>query len=211
MAGVAGDYTVTAKDGFGNPTPAYSGTVTLTSYGHRGESAGPAVRFSSGSARTFSVTLKTAGSRTVHASDGTINSSPDATTVVSHAALDHFVVTTGALQTAGTSFAVGATAKDAFNNTVSNYTGTPALGNNFSATGGSPVAGTFTPFAAGQGTATGTTDFTAEERPDRHRDGHRARQDRHVGGLHRQSLQHGEARRRRARQRLPSASPRATQ
>jgi hypothetical protein len=75
---------------------------------------------------SFSATLRTAGNQTITATDtGTSSitgtSSPIA---VGAAALTHFSVSTQSTATAGSAFSVTVTAQDAFNNTVTGYTGT---------------------------------------------------------------------------------------
>jgi hypothetical protein len=76
---------------------------------------------------TFTVTLKTAGNQNVTITD-TAQSEIDgvAFSTVNPAAPDHFVVTTTAANpdVAGTPFDVSLTVKDAYNNTVTGYTGT---------------------------------------------------------------------------------------
>ncbi len=79
-AGTAQTLTVTAKDGSGNTATGYAGTVTLTSTDPQAVLA-PASPLTSG-VGTFPVTLKTAGSRTVTATDTATNTIIGSTTVV---------------------------------------------------------------------------------------------------------------------------------
>ena len=165
-AGVAFAVTATAKDLYNNTITSYVGTPTLSNdfsstggvpiagtfpafVGGVGTSNGDTIDFTAESGRTVTVT------------DGIITGTSTAFTV-GPAGLDHFVVGAIPSQTAGVAFAVTATAKDVHGNTDTNYVGTPTLSNNFSSTGGVPVAGTFPAFVGGVGTSSGTIDYTAE-------------------------------------------------
>jgi putative cell wall-binding protein len=119
--------TVKALDGGGNVATGYAGTVKLSS----SDSAAvlPASSTLSSGQRTFTVTLKTAGSQTVTATD-TANSGLSGTTAtiaVSPAATTHLLVTAPTSSAAGLSFIVAVTAKDAYQNTVTAYGGTVHL------------------------------------------------------------------------------------
>ena len=119
--------TVKAVDGGGNVVTGYAGTVKMTS----SDSAAvlPANSTLSSGQHTFTVTLKTAGSRTVTATD-TANSGISGTTTaitVAPATTTHLVVTAPTTAGAGQSFAVSVTAKDAYGNTVTTYGGTVHL------------------------------------------------------------------------------------
>jgi putative cell wall-binding protein len=119
--------TVKALDGGGNVVTGYAGTVKLTST----DSAAvlqPNSTLSSGQ-HAFTVTLKTAGSQTVTATD-TANSGISGTTAtiaVGPAATTHLLVTAPTSSAAGLSFVVAVTAKDAYQNTVTTYGGTVHL------------------------------------------------------------------------------------
>ena len=100
---------------------------------------------------TFSgnVTLKTAGSKTVTATDtvsGTITGTSPAITVAP-AATDHLTLTTtaGSPQTAGAAFSTTVTAKDLYGNTTPAYTGTA----HFTSTDGQAVLPANYTFLAG--------------------------------------------------------------
>ena len=125
-AGVAQSVTVTAKDSSNNTATSYGGTVHFTSsdgaavlpanYSLNGGDAG---------SHTFAVTLKTAGSQSVTATD-TANASitgTDTVTVAS-AGATHFAVSAPASATAGSAFSTDVTALDQFNNTAAGYAGT---------------------------------------------------------------------------------------
>jgi putative cell wall-binding protein len=115
--------TVKALDGGGNVVTGYAGTVKLTS----SDSAAvlPASSTLSSGQRAFTVTLKTAGSQTVTATD-TGNSGVSGTTAaiaISPATTTHLLVTAPTSTAAGLSFVVAVTAKDAYQNTVTSYGG----------------------------------------------------------------------------------------
>ena len=125
-AGSAFNTVVTAKDQFGNLTPAYTGTVHFTSTdGSAGLPANYTFAAGDNGSHTFSTSLTTAGAQTITAADGSITGTTG-TITVSPAATDHFAVSTnaGAPQTAGASFSTTVVAKDAFGNTTAGYTGT---------------------------------------------------------------------------------------
>ncbi len=114
---------VTAKDAFGNTTPAYTGTVNLTSTDPQVPAPGSHA-FTGGDAGTYSfpVTLKTTGSWTVSAADGSSNGTSGAI-AVAPAATTVLAVSAPATATAGTAVSVTVTAQDAYGNTTP---GTPA-------------------------------------------------------------------------------------
>jgi len=126
-AGVAGSFTVTARDRFGNIATGYTGTIHLTS--SDGKASLPAnYTFTAGDAgvHTFSATLKTAGSQSVTATDTTSASitGTDAGIAVNPAAAFQFVITAPTSVTAGVSFSLTVKVEDAYGNVVTNYTGT---------------------------------------------------------------------------------------
>ena len=127
VPGVAHSVTVTAYDTYGNVATGYSGTVAIAS----SDSAAvlPANSGLTGGVGSFSVTLKTAGSQSITATD-TVTSSITGLQngiTVSTAPLDHFVFNTIGSQTVNSAFNITITAEDAANNTVAGYTGTPSL------------------------------------------------------------------------------------
>ncbi|MDZ7262233.1 MAG: hypothetical protein ONB05_09040, partial [candidate division KSB1 bacterium] len=91
----------------------------------------------SGSA--YTVTIETRTNAGTQIDTGT--SSPFS---ITPASLDHFAITTIGTQTAGSSFSITITAKDAQNNTVTSFTGTASL---------SDLTGTLTPTVTGNFTA----------------------------------------------------------
>jgi hypothetical protein len=127
-AGSAFSVTVTALDQFNNVATGYLGTVHFTS--SDGQAVLPAnYTFTAGDhgVHTFTnaVTLKTAGSQTVTATD-TVTSliNATATVTVSPGPVALFAVSTPSSTTAGVAFTVTVTARDAFGNTVTGYPGT---------------------------------------------------------------------------------------
>jgi hypothetical protein len=116
--------TVTAKDAYGNTATGYTGTVHFTS--SDGQATLPANSTLTNGTGTFTVTLKTAGSRSITATD-TVTSSitGGATVTVNPAAASTFTVTASpGTVTAGSSTSVTVTAKDAYGNTATGYGGT---------------------------------------------------------------------------------------
>jgi predicted RNA methylase len=114
---------VTARDAYGNVATGYSGTVHFTS--SDGQATLPANATLTNGTGTFSVTLKTAGSQSVTATDTATSSITGAATVtVNPAAASSFTVTAPATATAGSSFTVTVTAKDAFGNVATGYSST---------------------------------------------------------------------------------------
>jgi sugar lactone lactonase YvrE len=126
-AGASTSFTVTALDSMYIQAPSYRGTVYLSS-------SDPAAAFLPASyaftaadqgSHTFTVTLKTAGSQQLYASDpagGIYGFSP--AIAVSPAALDHFGVAAPQYSASYYGFNVTVTAEDAYNNTIQNYAGT---------------------------------------------------------------------------------------
>jgi hypothetical protein len=126
-AGSAWSVTLTAGDAYGNTITGYTGTVHFTS--SDAKAALPAnYTFTSADAGThaFSVTLKTAASQSITATD-TLTSSLTATSagiVVTPAAAAKFVLTAPASVTHGVRFSLTLTVQDAYGNIVTGYTGT---------------------------------------------------------------------------------------
>src|SRR5207249_2219890 len=123
IAGSGFPVTVTALDAQGNTVLTYGGTVHI---GSSDAQAGlPANATLVNGVGTFSVILKTAGSRSVTASDtltGSITGS--ASLSVTATAASRLVVSGPASTTAGNPFVFSITAFDAFNNTAISYNGT---------------------------------------------------------------------------------------
>ncbi len=124
-AGVAFTETVTALDAFGNVATGYTGTVHFTS--SDGQAVLPADSTLSNGTGSYAVTLKTAGSQALTASDtiGTVSAGTEANIVVNPAAAATLTLTGfPSATTAGVAQAVTVTVRDAFGNLVTGYTGT---------------------------------------------------------------------------------------
>jgi len=127
VAGAAHTITVTALDAYNNTATGYAGTVKITS--SDGKAVLPANAALTNGVGSFSVTLATVGSQSITATDtvtASITGSQSGITV-SAGGLDHFVFDTVDAQTTGVAFTITVTAKDASNNTVTSYVGTPSL------------------------------------------------------------------------------------
>jgi hypothetical protein len=131
-AGVPFDLVVTAVDAFGQRAVGYTGTVTFSTTDTNPGVVLPAdYTFTTGSGgdngqHTFSVTLSTAGSQMVTATDTVTNSiTGTAPVTVTPAAASSFVVSANpTTTTAGTRTTLTVTAYDAFGNVATGYTGT---------------------------------------------------------------------------------------
>ncbi len=124
VAGNAFNVTVTAKDSFNNTVTTYAGTVRFTSGDSQAVLPGNSTLTSG--VGTFSVTLKTAGSRTVTATD-TVNGSitgSSSTVDVTNAIASKYSLTSPPTATANMNFTIRLVAQDQFNNTAKDYTGT---------------------------------------------------------------------------------------
>ena len=160
-AGTAHNFTVTAQDAFGNLTPGYTGTVHFTSTDPQATAGSglPAnYAFVAGDAgtHTFSATLKTAGTQSITATDtvtGTITGTQSAISVLSSTATTLTVSGFTTPTTAGVAHNVTVTAKDAFGNTATGYTGTV----HFTSSDGAAVLPADYTFVAGDN---GTHTFT---------------------------------------------------
>jgi hypothetical protein len=127
-AGTTFTVTVTARDSYGNVATGYLGTIYFTSsdlqavlpadYTFTASDFGNHL-FAGG------VTLKTAGNQSITTAD-TVNGAltAQATVAVSAAAASQLTLTAPASAVASTSFNVTATVRDAYGNTVTDYTGT---------------------------------------------------------------------------------------
>jgi hypothetical protein len=143
LPGTAFSVTVTALDAVNNIATGYTGSVKFASTDSAATLAvaGPLTNGSG----MFSITLKTAGSQTITATDTTTSSLTvtSSNIQVNAGAATHFTVSAPALTTAGGSFAVTVTALDAAGNTATGYTGTVKLSSTDTAAV-LPVGGTLT-------------------------------------------------------------------
>ncbi|MFL5310586.1 MAG: hypothetical protein ACJ79H_09065 [Myxococcales bacterium] len=124
-AGDAQAFTLTAKDQYGNVATAYRGTVTFAS--SDGAATLPTTyTFSADDSgiHQFSVTLKTAGARSVTAADGSITGTQAGILVNPGATTNLLVTSYPSPASADIGGSVTVTAKDANNNTTPAYTGT---------------------------------------------------------------------------------------
>jgi subtilisin-like proprotein convertase family protein len=126
-AGQTSSFTVTARDASGNIATGYTGTVHFSSSDPQaGVPADYTFTASDAGTHTFSTTLKTAGTQWLATAD-TINSlltGTEAGIMVGPAAASRLAVSAPTGVTAGTPFSVIVTARDAYGNTATGYTGT---------------------------------------------------------------------------------------
>ena len=147
-AGVPGSITVTALDAYGNTATGYGGTVHFSS--SDGAAVLPADATLSAGVGTFSVTLKTAGTRSVTATD-TVTSITGAQSgiAVNPAAATTLVVSgLASPQSAGVAGSITVTARDAYGNIATGYSGTV----HFSSSDSAAILPANATLAAGVGT-----------------------------------------------------------
>jgi VCBS repeat protein len=120
-AGTAGTFSVTARDPYGNVATGYSGTIHFSS--SDAKASLPADTTLSQGTGVFSATLKTAGTQSISATDGTLTGT-DAGIIVNPAAASQFIISAPASVTAGVAFSITVTVEDAYGNVVTGYTGT---------------------------------------------------------------------------------------
>ena len=123
-AGTAGSVTVTAKDPYGNTDAGYTGTVHLTSSDSQAALAADG-NLSAGS-KSFAVTLKTAGTRSITATDTVTPSITGSQTgiLVNPISATKLILTGfSSAPNAGASGTITVTASDPYGNTDVNYTG----------------------------------------------------------------------------------------
>jgi len=127
-AGIVGTLTVTAEDAFGNLAKSYTGTVHFTSSdAQAGLPSDYTFVSTDNGVHVFSITLKTAGTQSITASDkatATINGTQSGITVAAAAASRLAASGFPTSATAGTSGTLTVTAQDPFGNVAKSYTGT---------------------------------------------------------------------------------------
>jgi hypothetical protein len=126
-AGVAASFTVTVKNADGSTATGYTGTVHFTSSDpHAVLSADYTFTAADRGVHTFSATLKTAGARSITATDAAMASLIGSETgiTVNPAAASQFILSAPSSVTAGASFNLTVTVQDAYGNVVTGYTGT---------------------------------------------------------------------------------------
>jgi hypothetical protein len=124
-AGVAQNFSVTARDAYGNTATGYTGTVHFTSSDSK--AALPADTTLSNGTGSFSATLKTAGSQSLTATDkasSSITGKETGITVIASAASSIVVSGYPTPTKVGVAHNFTATLKDAFGNTATGYAGT---------------------------------------------------------------------------------------
>ncbi len=124
MAGASGTFTVTALNADGTTDTGFTGTLHFTS--SDGQAALPTdytFQASDAGMHTFSATLKTAGTQSLTAADGSITGSETGITVTP-AAASHLAMTAPAGSTAGSAFSITVTALDPYGNIATGYAGT---------------------------------------------------------------------------------------
>jgi hypothetical protein len=126
-AGVAGGFTVTARDPYGNAATGYTGTVHFTS--SDGKASLPAnYTFTAADAgvHAFSATLRTAGVESISATDTTTAgvAGTEGGITVNPSAASQFILSGPTSVTAGATFSLTLTVEDAYGNVVTGYTGT---------------------------------------------------------------------------------------
>jgi probable HAF family extracellular repeat protein len=155
-AGVAGSFTVTAKDQYGNAVTGYIGTVHLTSSDPQAVLPGN-YTFTAADAgmHTFSATLKTAGYQSLTAKDiaSAAISGAQGSILVNPAAASRLVLSAPTSVKANAAFSLTVTVLDAYGNVVTGYRGTLSFSSS-DATATLPKNYTFT--ASDQGTHTFT-------------------------------------------------------
>ena len=129
-AGVAGSFTVTAWDAYGNRATGYTGTVRFTSSDAKAVLPGN-YTFTAADAgmHTFSATLKTAGTQSLTATD-TANAAThrhSSTSTVNPAAASRLLISAPASVKADAPFSLTVTVVDAYGNVVTGYRGTIAF------------------------------------------------------------------------------------
>jgi hypothetical protein len=123
-SGIAFPATVTALDASNQAVTSYSGTVHLTS--SDGQAGLPGNSTLTNGTGTFAVTLKTAGSQTITATDSAtaMITGTSTSVTVDPSAATHLSLAVQPTVTVGTAFSVTVTALDNSNNAVTTYSGT---------------------------------------------------------------------------------------
>ncbi len=128
-AGTSGTFTVTAKDPYGNTTPAYRGTAHFTSSDQQAQlPADYPFTAADNGIHTFTATLKTAGLQTITATDTAISGAQAGITVNPADAQTLVVAEFPAQPTAGDIGGFLVTALDPYGNVATGYRGTVTFG-----------------------------------------------------------------------------------
>jgi len=126
-AGVAGSFTITARDAFGNIADGYSGTVHFIS--SDGKAALPtSYTFAPADAgrHTFAASLKTAGTQSITAADTTTSSitGTDAGITVNPSGASILIISAPSSVPSGVQFSLSVSVEDAYGNVVTDYAST---------------------------------------------------------------------------------------
>jgi hypothetical protein len=156
-AGVAQSFTVTVKDSSGNLVTGYTGTVTFSSSDvQAGLPASYTFTAADAGSHTFTATLKTAGTQSItvrDAADSTVLGSQTGISVSAAATVASLSASGFPATTAGVAHAFTVTARDAYGNVTTGYTGTVAFSSS-DVQAGLPASYTFTAADAGSHTFT---------------------------------------------------------
>ena len=154
VAGVTKPFTVTASDLYGNTTPAYVGTVNLTSSDTKAVLTPNSYAFGAadGGTHGFTGILKTAGTQSISVSDSVLTGTQTGIVVTPAAANKVSVTGTAPTLTAGTATAYTVTLLDAFSNVATGYAGLVTFGSSDPQKTLTPTTYSFT--AADMGTKT---------------------------------------------------------
>jgi hypothetical protein len=159
MAGVAQSFTVTVKDAFGNFSTGYTGTVNFSSSDvQAGLPASYTFTAADAGMHTMTATLKTAGTQSITVKDAaasTVMGSQTGIAVTGSATVASLSVSGFPATTAGVAHTFTVTARDAFGNLCSAYTGTVTFSSS-DVLAGLPASYTFTAADAGTHTFTAT-------------------------------------------------------
>ena len=126
-AGLAGSFTVTLEDPYGNVAAGYTGTVQFTSSDPKAVLPTTYAFTASDAGRhSFSATLKTAGTQSISVTDtaGASLTGTDGGITVNPAAASKFLISAPTSVQVGASFSLTVTVEDAYGNVVTNYLGT---------------------------------------------------------------------------------------
>jgi hypothetical protein len=125
-AGIAGSFTVTAEDAYGNPVPSYAGTIFFSS--SDAQAILPAAyTFSTADngSHSFTATLKTAGTQSLTAMDSANKlTGTEGAISVNSAAVRQLATAFPGSTTAGVATSFTVTAEDAYGNPVTDFTST---------------------------------------------------------------------------------------
>ena len=148
-AGTAFNITLMAVDASNNTDVSYSGTKTISYSGPGGSPTyTTSVTFTNGQATSVSTTLTKAETTTITATDGSLTGVASSSLTVNAGVLNNFLVEAAcgggiAPQTADTAFDIKITARDAYKNTVTGFSGTVKIGSSGDLSGAPVTSGSF--------------------------------------------------------------------